>query len=152
MSAGFFFFVISLSSSQFIYSAVVFGLALTAWLIFHVSTTEKLNARNISYVLSVSGILMGLTVFFVFGVEQLAFPRGGILFHYEAISGSFLIILFSSLPPVLFYLVQDRPPNIVQEKSQEEPPSEPQPQQDYDSNKWEEATEKELESGQFEIA
>tara|TARA_A100001015_G_scaffold48340_1_gene53400 strand:- start:1107 stop:1412 length:306 start_codon:yes stop_codon:yes gene_type:complete len=98
-----------------------------------------------------SGFLVSLSVFFLKGVEEVPFPEGAIIFHLDGIALSLLILFICSLPMIL----KINPNNIDNEKrhlktNQAHGESFKIADNGNKSEEWEEATEEDLESGNFE--
>ena len=53
------------------------------------------------YVLCGSGILVAISLFFLIGVEEVAYPQGALMFHAEGIAKSLFVFFISSLPLIL---------------------------------------------------
>ena len=109
-------------------------------------TTIILNKYNLNIfinILSFSGILVSVTLFFMYGVEEIPYPEGAIIFHIEAIAKSFLLFFFSSMP--LIIINKKTSTSVVVSDSKDSTTRE-----EYDHEKWEEATLEDIHSGGFE--
>ena len=90
------------------------------------------------------GILFSITFFITFGLEEIPYPEGALLFHSKPIAISLLIFFISSLP--LIYKIADNQDCVEDKKTN---PVFNQEQQSV-KEKWEEATLEDLESGNYE--
>ena len=100
-------------------------------------------------ILSSSGILVALSMFFVNGVEEVPFPEGAIVFHPDGIAQALFLLFLCSIPIVLRVI----PENTAILKSSTETTSNSNLsniKQENQSEDWEEATIEDLESGDFE--
>ena len=87
---------------------------------FHLITlpliNKTINYKLIGNVIFLSGLIIGVSVFFVFGVEQVAYPAGSIKFKASGIAKSLGVILFSMVPALMFYIVEDTIPKLSRSK------------------------------------
>ena len=122
--------------------------ALILWVIYGL-LLDVFDVRIFAWVISLSGFLLALSVFFVFGIEEIPHPIGAIVFHTGGIAGSLGIGLFSLFPLLIIHQLnsqniyakhgvlmnKDGSPNTFNLKSDD----------------WELASEEELTSGGFEV-
>ena len=110
-----------------------------------------------------SGLIIGVSVFFIFGVEQIAYPAGSIKFKATGIARSLGIILFSMVPALIFYIVEDTLPKLptLQKEQLKEPKKQKPPfpdkenliiESEYNKDEWEEISEEELSKQEFEVS
>ena len=107
---------------------------------------NKYNFSSFIKLIGISGILVSITLFFMYGVEEIPYPEGAIVFHLEGMAKAFLLFFFSSIPLILSN-------NKFQSWSLAAPPStkdSDSKDQEYDKEKWEEASLEDVESGNFE--
>ena len=107
------------------------------------------NSNSFIKILSSSGILVALSMFFVNGVEEVPFPEGAIVFHPDGIAQALFLLFLCSIPIVLRVI----PENTAILKSSTETTSNSNLsniKQENQSEDWEEATIEDLESGDFE--
>ena len=90
------------------------------------------------------GILFSITFFIAFGLEEIPYPEGALLFHSKPIAISLLIFFISSLP--LIYKIADNQDSVEDKKTNTVFNQEQQSVKE----KWEEATLDDLESGNYE--
>ena len=90
------------------------------------------------------GILFSITFFITFGLEEIPYPEGALLFHSKPIAISLLIFFISSLP--LIYKIADNQDGAEDKKTNTVFNQEQQSVKE----KWEEATLDDLESGNYE--
>ena len=122
--------------SNFNYALFSLVITLFTFVIFSL-IVDLFNIKEFIIILSTCGIILCITTFFYYGVEEVAYPYGAILFHFEGILKS-LIVLFVSLLPILFlYKGNDKVNNRLVV--------------DYNDSEWEVATSDDLDSGQYDL-
>ena len=125
--------------------------SLTSTLIFWVVyglLLDTFDVRIFSWVISTAGFLLAISIFFLYGVEEVPHPIGAIVFHMGGIAGTLGIGLFSLFPLLIMHqLSSDKTISITPVINGNDTPPEPE----LESDDWEFATEEELESGKFEI-
>jgi hypothetical protein len=99
------------------------------------------------YVLCGSGILVAISLFFLIGVEEVAYPQGALMFNAEGIAKSLFVFFISSLPLILANK-ENSFAEMFNLRSEIKKQKEAAPT--YDENLWEEAAIEEVESGKFE--
>ena len=145
---GYLVYLILLFKTSFSMSVIWMMLLVYLWL----STSLYLNIYNSNSfikILSSSGILVALSMFFVNGVEEVPFPEGAIVFHPDGIAQALFLLFLCSIPIVLRVI----PENTAILKSSTEITSNSNLsniKQENQSEDWEEATIEDLESGDFE--
>ena len=127
-------------------------IALTATLIFWVLYGLLLDAFDVgifAWIISVSGFLVALSVLFMFGIEEVAYPVGAIVFHSGGIASALGIVLFSLFPILILHQIGTsiNSENAIIDQELPEEKSKP----DILSEEWEVASDDELQSGEFEI-
>jgi hypothetical protein len=100
-----------------------------------------------SRILSVSGFLLSFTVFFMFGVEEMAYPAGAIVFHSIGIAKALGIGFAASIPLLILY----QQPTVLGPSSQKTTTSKSGPIAVLDDDEYELADEGDLTSGEFDI-
>ena len=121
--------------------------ALLFWVVFGL-LLDIFDVQIFSWVISSAGFLLALSIFFIYGVEEVAHPVGAIVFHTGGIAGSLGIGLFSLFPILIIHQlnsqeVPSKPELIINN-------NETQPKPELESDDWEIASEEELQFGEFE--
>ena len=121
--------------------------ALILWVIYGL-LLDVFDVRIFSWVISLSGFLLALSVFFVFGIEEIPHPIGAIVFHTGGIASSLGIGLFSLFPLLIIHQlnsqnISTKPGLLMKEDGSPSIPN-------LESDDWELASEEELASGGFE--
>ena len=122
--------------------------ALILWVIYS-WFLDIFDVRIFAWVISLSGFLLALSVFFVFGVEEMPHPIGAVVFHTGGIASSLGIGFFSLFPLLILYQtnsqnISTKPDLLINEEGSHITSN-------IESDDWELATEKELQSDDFEI-
>ena len=104
----------------------------------------KFNFQKLLKICCYVGILFSITFFITFGLEEIPYPEGALLFHSKPIAISLLIFFISSLP--LIYKIADNQDCVEDKKTNTVFNQEQQSVKE----KWEEATLDDLESGNYE--
>ena len=125
--------------------------SLTSTLIFWVIyglLLDTFDVRIFSWVISTAGFLLAISIFFLYGVEEVPHPIGAIIFHMGGIASALGIGLFSLFPLLIMHqLSPDKTILTTPVINKNDTPPEP----DLKSDDWEFATEEELQSGEFEV-
>ena len=126
--------------------------SLTSALLFWVLFTLLLDTFDVqifSWVISSVGFLLAISVFFLYGVEEVAHPTGAIIFHTGGIAGSLGIGFFSLFPILIIYHLNSQNVQLKSELITNTDDATLEPE--LESDDWGIATEEELESGEFEV-
>ena len=151
---GYIAFVIPTSYNNFTLGLIYLSLSIIFWLIF-VLVFDIFNIRWFAGIISGSGFMVAIATFFLFGIEEVPFPAGAIIFHLEGIATSLGICLFSLFPIIPFFHLdkendisspETNKTNIINQKQSAEP------EIYIDDDDWELATEDDLQSGEFEAS
>ena len=122
--------------------------ALLFWVLFGL-LLDTFDVQIFSWVISSTGFLLALSVFFLYGVEEVAHPIGAIVFHSGGIAGSLGIGLFSLFPLLIIHQLNSQ--NTTQKPGFVNNIEELPPEPELKSDDWEIATEDELKSDEFEV-
>ena len=104
----------------------------------------KFNFQKLLKICCYVGILFSITFFITFGLEEIPYPEGALLFHSKPIAISLLIFFISSLP--LIYKIAENQECVEDKKTHTFFNQE----QLSVKEKWEEASLDDLESGNYE--
>ena len=146
--AGLFLFFSYLIDNNLNFALVSLTSALILWVIYGL-LFDVFDVRIFAWVVSLSGFLLALSVFFVFGVEEMSHPIGAIVFHTGGIAGSLGIGFFSLFPLLIIHQlnsqnISTKPGVLINEDGFPAI-------QNLESDDWELATEEERQSGEFEV-
>lgn len=116
-------------------------LTLVLTLVLFTSLSLFLNVFNLKefiIILSVSGFIVSLTVLFYYGVEEVPYPLGAIVFHLDGILKSLILAFLSSIPLLLLFKGNR---NMIDGDARLK----------VHSPDWEVASADDMQSGQFEL-
>ena len=150
-STGLFVYFVLLAQTTFTLSVIWLLFVLYVWLMVSI-ITQQYCFKCLLYVFCSSGIIVAISLFFIYGVEQVPLPIGAVLFRSEGILPALLLLFVFSVPILIYnqdstsklFAVQEQAPNTQTRKTL------PHDKQTSDSEAWEEATIEDLESGRFE--
>ena len=145
---GLILFLSSLLDNNLNLALVSLTSALIFWVIYSL-LLDVFDVQIFAWVISLSGFLLALSVFFVFGVEKMPHPIGAIVFHIGGIAGSLGIGFFSLFPLLIIHQLNSqniatKPGVLMNEDGFPAIPN-------LKSDDWEMATEEERQSGEFEV-
>jgi len=123
--------------------------SLIFWIIYGL-LLDVFDLRLFSWVISLVGFLLALSVFFLFGIEEVPHPIGAFIFHTSGIAGALGISFFSFFPLLIIHQLNSEKIIPISNTliNKDDPSSIP----DLESDDWECATEDELHSGEFELS
>ena len=133
---------------------IVLSLTLIIWVLISL-ILENFDLKSFAWIVSSSGFLLSISIFFLFGVEEVPFPVGAFVFHAGGIAIALGVCFFSIFPLLFLYQGNSNKKidNLIQtpqkEHSQqiENEPHDPI----VDSDDWELVSEEDLHSGDYEI-
>lgn len=143
---GLFIFISNLINNNLNLALVTLTSTLILWVLFGL-ILDSFNIKLFIWVISSTGFLLAISVFFLYGIEEVPHPIGAIIFHAGGIAGALGISLFSLFPLLILHQFnisnkKNEPLFVDNNKSIKEP--------DLESDDWEFATEEELNSDEFE--
>ena len=137
----YFYFVIE---NTFSFSILWLIFIIYLWL-FTSIVLEKYNLKSFINILCFFGVFVSITIFFISGVEELAYPEGALIFHVEGITKAFLLFFISSVPLILVNKQTQNSKLFFSNPKQEKAQT-----RSTDKEKWEEASLEDVKSGDFE--
>ena len=145
---GVFAFIVSISNNNLNFALIYLTAALILWVLYSL-LLDAFDVRVFAWIISASGFLVAISVFFMFGIEEVPYPVGAIVFHSGGLAGALGIGFFALFPIlVLHHTGANKLPQITREepvmfREEMEP--------EIESNEWEMASDDDLQSGEFEI-
>ena len=104
LGGGFFLYLWNIISSEFVYATIFMTGAILLWM-FVGFTTNTFNQNEFAKVLSGAGFLLALSVFFLYGLEEMPYPAGAIVFHSDGIAKALGLGIAAFLP--LLFGIED---------------------------------------------
>ena len=86
-----------LSNRDFTGSIIVLTTSILSWTALS-SYYNFFDQKLFSKILCYSGILLSISMFFMFGVEEVPYPVGAIVFHQEGIAKTLGVLLLALIP------------------------------------------------------
>lgn len=148
---------ISINPQQFLLSILWLIFIIYAWVIIGI-LNKKYNFKHFVYMASFTGIILSVTAFFIYGVEELPYPIGAIRFNTESIILISILLFIFSLPALIIkmgslelsYIPASTKTDNVKESYHEKISQIAAEEPLVEMEEWEEATVEDLESGKFE--
>jgi len=150
--AGLFVYFLMLAQTTLTLSIIWLLFILYTWLVTSI-ITQQYCFKCLLYVFCSSGIIVAISLFFIYGVEQVPLPVGAILFREEGILPA-LLLLFVFSVPILVYNHDSMSEMVIGTTAPLNTKEQNTTQQNNKhleaSEEWEEATIEDLESGSYE--
>ena len=144
---GVFAFIISISNNNLNFALIYLTSALIFWVLYGLFL-DVFDGQIFAGIISASGFLVAISVLLMYGIEEVPYPEGAIIFHSEGFAGALGIGLFSLFPIVILHQMGTLK---MQKKSSERPEFLiKEPESEIFSEEWEMASNDDLYSGEFE--
>ena len=137
---GYIVYIFLITQYTFLLAIIWMMFVVYAWLLISLYIKEY-TFNSFLYIISISGVILSISFFFIKGIEELPFPEGALMFHSEEIAKALFIFFICTIPIVLSknnkpkaVINHDRIINKINIKKE----------------KWEEATEDDIRSGNYE--
>ena len=145
---GVFAFIVSISNNNLNFALIYLTAALISWVLYGL-ILDAFDVRIFAWIISASGFLVAISVFFMFGIEEVPYPVGAIVFHSGGLAGALGIGLFALFPILILH--QTGAKNLPQITKTEPVMSSEDMEPEIESNEWEMASDDDLQSGEFEV-
>ena len=139
-------FLFTVIHDRFETSMVIVFSTLLSWLAMSYLLDEFKDFKQIGNTLIASGAIIGLVLFFNFGIEKTAIPRGGFVFNPDGVWKALSMVFLFFVAGILFHYLKDILPE------QDEPIAEPEPDDPLLGSDWECVSPEEMDSGKYELA
>ena len=143
---GYLIFLYFVSEGTFSSAITSLMLFIYIWL-FTSLYLNQYSFNSFLYVVCGGGILVAISLFFLIGVEEVAYPQGALMFHADGIVKSLFIFFICSIPLILLnkennlskiFKINNLPKDSTKQATA------------YDDSLWQEATIEDVESGEYE--
>ena len=141
-------FIVSISNNNLNFALIYLTATLILWVLYGL-ILDAFDVQIFAWIISVSGFMVAISVFFMFGIEEVPYPVGAIIFHSGGIAGALGIGFFALFPILIFNQTgAEKLPQITRTE-----PVIPRENMDpeIESNEWEVASDDDLQSGEFEV-
>ena len=85
LAGGLFLYLWNITNNQFTYATIFMAGSILLWM-FVGFTADSFDNKEFAQVLSGAGFLWALSVFFLYGLEEMSYPAGAIVFHSDGIA------------------------------------------------------------------
>ena len=147
LAGGLFLYLWNITDNQFTYATICMAGSILLWM-FIGFTTDSFDNKKFAQVLSGAGFLLAVSVFFLYGLEEMPYPTGAIVFHSDGIAKALGLGIAASLP-LLFGIVGVETNKTDVQTSTPSAPVEPTIIVEHDD--FELADVEDLTSGEFDI-
>ena len=147
LAGGLFLYLWNITDNQFTYATIFMTGSILLWM-FIGFTTDSFDNKEFAQVLSGAGFLLALSVFFLYGLEEMPYPAGAVVFHSDGIAKALGLGIVASLP-LLFGIADVEASNTDTQTSTASASSEPTVIVDHED--YELADVEDLTSGEFDI-
>ena len=137
---GYIVYIFLITQSTFSLAIIWMMFVVYVWLLSSLYLKEY-TLNYFLYIISISGIILSLSFFFIQGIEELPFPKGALMFHSEGIAKALFVFLICTIP---LLLAKNNKSRVVTKKDATIKKI------NIKKEKWEEATTDDLESGNYE--
>ena len=141
-------FIVSISNNNLNFALIYLTAALILWVLYGL-ILDAFDVRIFAWIISASGFLVAVSVFFMFGIEEVPYPVGAIVFHSGGLAGALGIGFFALFPILILHQTgaeklpkRTRTEPVILKKDIET---------EIESNEWERASDDDLQSGEFEV-
>ena len=97
LAGGLLLYLWNITDNQFSYATIFMAGSILLWM-FVGFTTDSFNNKEFAQILSGAGFLLALSVFFLYGLEEISYPAGAIVFHSDGIAKALGLGIAASLP------------------------------------------------------
>ena len=99
---GLFAFIVSISNNNLNFALIYLSTTLIFWVLYGL-LLDAFDVRIFAGIISASGFLIAISILFMFGIGEVPFPVGAIIFHSGGIAIALSIGLFSLFPILILY-------------------------------------------------
>jgi hypothetical protein len=107
LAGGLFLYLWNITDNQFTYATIFMAGSILLWMFIGFST-DSFDNKEFAQVLSGAGFLLAISVFFLYGLEEMPYPTGAIVFHSDGIAKALGLGIAASLP-LLFGMANIEP-------------------------------------------
>ena len=138
---GVLFYIYELLQNDFITALITALITVILWTAINL-VNDSFSIEPFVKLISYTGLILAVSIFFFFGVEEISYPAGSFVFHAEGIAKALGLGFVSIIPMILFNFDPAPKPVHISPEIPDEPIVE-------DDN-WEIASEADVLSGEFE--
>ena len=141
-------FIVKIFNNDLNFALIYLMTTLIFWILYEL-IFDTFDWRFFTGAISVAGFLVAFSIFFMFGIEEVPYPIGAIVFHSGGFAGALGIGFFSFLPILIFYQTSNL--NAMKKSKVNHQVSNNEPEPVIFSKDWEIASDNDLQSDEFEM-
>ena len=145
---GMFAFILSISKNDLNFALIYLTATLILWVLYGL-LLDAFDVRIFAGIISASGFLVAISILFIFGIEEVPYPVGAIVFHSGGFASALGIGLFSLFPILILH--QMGTANIKKRSEAIHELHEKEAEPDIFSEEWELASDNDLQSREFDV-
>ena len=149
LAGGLFLYLWNITENEFVYATIFMASSILLWMFVGFSTDSFVN-KEFAQVLSGAGFLLSISVFLLYGLEEMPYPSGAIVFHSDGIAKALGLGIIASFP-ILFGTDNIETGNTTSSKANASSPAPTEPTVVVDDEDYELADVNDLTSGEFDI-
>ena len=150
LAGGLFLYLWSIINNEFASASIFMAGTILLWMLLSLSS-GSFNNKEFAKILSYSGFLLSISVFFLYGLEEMPYPAGAIIFHSDGIAKALGLSIIASLPLLLFFEPNPQKDKPDSHKKEPESTESSEPALVVDHKDYELADVDDLTSGEFDI-
>ena len=139
-------FTLSISQNNLNVALIYLTATLIFWVLFGL-LLDAFDVQIFAWIISASGFVVAISVFFMYAIEEVPYPVGALVFHSGGFASALGIGLFSLFP--ILILRQISGVKILNKVNMGQTFTEKEPEPEIISEEWEQASEDDLQSGEF---
>ena len=147
LAVGLFLYLWNITENEFVHATIFMASSILLWM-FVGFINDSFSNNDFALVLSGSGFLLAISVFFIYGLEEIPYPSGAIVFHSDGIAKALGLGIASALPLLFGMSNFEKHHNGSQSQK---PNVSAQPTKILEDEEYELADIDDLTSGDFEI-
>ncbi len=145
---GVFAFTYNISNNNINIALIYLTVSLIFWVLWGL-ILNIFDIRIFSWVISASGFIVAISVLLIYGIEEVSYPIGAIIFHSGGFASALGIGLFSLFPILFLHNMENvnakRKSKVIHEITNKDTDPE------IVSKEWDIASDDDMQSGEFEI-
>ena len=145
---GVFAFTLNISNNNINIALIYLTVSLIFWVLWGL-ILNVFDIRIFSWIISASGFIVAISVLLIYGIEEVSYPIGAIIFHSGGFASALGIGLFSLFPILFLHNIDNvkvkRKSKVIHKITNKDPDPK------IISKEWDIASDDDLQSGEFEV-
>ena len=143
---GFFASISFVVNSNTNFALISMAIALIIWMGFTI-IFDTFDVKIFAWIISITGFLISISILFLYGIEQVPYPIGAIVFHSEGFASSLAVAIMSVFPLLFIRQFSNKNNSEIQTSTKSKQQTD---DSELFSDEWDIATEDDFKSGDFE--